>query len=295
VLPEGVPLETFAASDHHLEPEDPHWPLVALTLLTQFAVGVSAATLGLAWLGRSASTSTAASAVIAFLAGAVALSASLLHLGRPERAWKALRNLRRSWLSREVALFSAYAGCSALDALVTLASGSDRSALRLGVGAVTVLVGAAGIYASGRLYVVPGRPSWDSPLTIAAFFLTAVSFGPLVVIAVLGGDRTERWTWFGMVAAAGIAGQLAVAAANLVRLHRDGRREARGTVRLNLGRFRSLLALRVVTALAAAVLAIGWAPAALALVVVAEAIARYLFYVTVVPLDMPGSFFRRGR
>ena len=28
-----------------------------------------------------------------------------LHLGRPAHAWKALRNLRRSWLSREVALF----------------------------------------------------------------------------------------------------------------------------------------------------------------------------------------------
>jgi len=302
VMPEGVPLETFAASDHHLEPEDPHWPLVALTLLTQFAVGVSAATLALASFGRagvgatSASTSTAASAVIAFLAGAVALSASLLHLGRPERAWKALRNLRRSWLSREVALFSAYAGCSAIDALVTLASGSDRSGLRLGVGAVTVLVGAAGIYASGRLYVVPGRPSWDSPLTIAAFFLTAVSSGPLVILVVLGGDHSdEPWTWFALVAVAGIAAQLAVAGANLIRLRLDGRREARGTVRLNLGRFRGLLALRVVVALAAAVLAVVWAPAALALVVVAEVVARYLFYVTVVPLDMPGSFFRRGR
>jgi DMSO reductase anchor subunit len=195
-----------------------------------------------------------------------------------------------------VALFSAYAGCSAVDAMVTLVSGSDRSALRLGVGAVTVAVGAAGIYASGRLYVVPGRPAWDSPLTIAAFFLTGVSFGPLVVLAVLGGDHSvEPWTWFALVAVAGIVGQLAVFAANLVRLRRDGRREARGAVRLNLGRFRNLLAARVVAALAAAVLALVWVPAALALVVAAEVIARYLFYVTVVPLDMPGSFFRRGR
>ena len=35
----------------------------------------------------------------------MALTASLGHLGRPAHAWKALRNLRRSWLSREVVLF----------------------------------------------------------------------------------------------------------------------------------------------------------------------------------------------
>jgi DMSO reductase iron-sulfur subunit len=303
ILPEGVPLETFAASDHHLEPEDPHWPLVAVTLLTQFAVGVSAATLALAWLGRlgvvatTTSTSASTSAVIAFLAGAVALAASLLHLGRPERAWKALRNLRRSWLSREVLLFSAYAGCSALDAVVTLLSGSHAGAGRLAVGTVTVLVGAAGIYASGRLYVVPGRPAWQSPLTIAAFYLSAVSFGPLLLLAVLGRNGVDgAWAGFRVVAAAGIIGQLVVFAANLVRLQRDGRREARGAVRLNLERFRPILIVRVVAGLAGAVLALIWEPAAaLVLVVLAEAIARYLFYVTVVPLDMPGSFFRRGR
>jgi DMSO reductase anchor subunit len=39
----------------------------------------------------------------AALAGA-ALVGALFHLGRPAIAYKALRNVRRSWLSREVAL-----------------------------------------------------------------------------------------------------------------------------------------------------------------------------------------------
>ena len=41
-LPSDVPVETFAASDWNLRPEHPHWPLVWLTLVSQVAVGVSA-------------------------------------------------------------------------------------------------------------------------------------------------------------------------------------------------------------------------------------------------------------
>jgi hypothetical protein len=42
------------------------------------------------------------------LGGSMALSAA--HLGRPSRAWRALLNLRRSWLSRELALASLFLG-----------------------------------------------------------------------------------------------------------------------------------------------------------------------------------------
>ena len=96
-LPRDVPLETYAASDWNLRPEEPHWPLVWLTLVSQVALGVSA---------------TAGSGAERLLAAALAgagMVGALGHLGRPIAAWKALRNLRRSWLSREVALLSLYA------------------------------------------------------------------------------------------------------------------------------------------------------------------------------------------
>src|SRR5207253_9475046 len=101
-VPDGLPLETFGGSDWALRPEDPHWPLVWLTLLTQAAVGASLTA------GEGAGRLTAA------VLAAVALAVSLLHLGRPLYAWKALRNLRRSWLSREVALFGAYGALAAV-------------------------------------------------------------------------------------------------------------------------------------------------------------------------------------
>jgi DMSO reductase anchor subunit len=200
-----------------------------------------------------------------------ALGASLLHLGRPVHAWKALRNLRRSWLSREVALLGAYGmlAAAAVPAPVLVPA--------------AVATGLAGTFASARLYVVPGRPAWHTPLTIVRFFATALAVGPLL---------TGRPGW----AIAGIAIQAAATLANLLRLRRDPRIERWGTVRLTLDRFRGLAVAVVLGWLAGAVLAVAGLPlAALVPVVGAELVGRYLFYVTVVPLDMPGSFARSSK
>jgi hypothetical protein len=130
----------------NVRPEHPHWPLVWLTLVSQAAVGVSLT-----------ATTAGARVLAAILAGA-ALAGAPLHLGRPAVAYKTLRNLRRSWLSREVALLGAYG----LLALAVIAV----PALRV----PSAIVGVAGVYASARLYVVPGRPAWNSPLTVVRFF-----------------------------------------------------------------------------------------------------------------------------
>ena len=44
------------------------------------------------------------------------------------------------------------------------------SACRI-LGGVTVLFGVAGVGASARLYLVPGRPAWNSPFTMLEFYL----------------------------------------------------------------------------------------------------------------------------
>jgi formate dehydrogenase iron-sulfur subunit len=258
-LPADVPLETYGGGEWSLRPEHPHWPLVWLTLLTQVAVGASATASG------------AGQRLVAAVLASGALAASLLHLGRPAHAWKALRNLRRSWLSREVLLFGLYGGLAGGAVVVPEAA---PAALACGV---------AGIFASGRLYVVPGRPAWDTPLTIVRFFATALALGPLV---------TGHTGW----ALLGILVQVLATAANLVRLRRDRRIEGWGTLRLTWQRFRAHAAVAVLGwAGGAALAAAGHPLLALPLVAVAETVGRYLFYVTVVPLDMPGSFSRTAK
>jgi DMSO reductase anchor subunit len=167
-----------------------------------------------------------------------------------------------------VALFGVYGGLAGL--AVAWPAAAPAAAL----------VGAAGVYASGRLYMVPGRPAWCTPLTLARFGATAVALG-----ALLTGHRA--------LGAAGVALGLAVTGANLARLARGQRIEWWGTVRLALRCFRRLSALGAGLAVGGVLAAAaGPLPLAVALVAGSELIGRYLFYVTVVPLDMPGSFYR---
>jgi Fe-S-cluster-containing dehydrogenase component/DMSO reductase anchor subunit len=255
----ALPVEP--AGDWALHPEDPHWPLVWLTLTSQMALGASATAV--------ASGSTAARALAAVLSVA-AMAGATFHLGRPAAAWKAMRNLRTSWLSREVALLSLYAlvaiGAVAVPALALPAAA----------------VGVAGVFASARLYLVPGRPAWDSRLTIVRFLATAVALGPAV-------------TGYPTLAAAGATLALLATALNWWRLARGPAERAwRGPLRLELGTLRPATVARVSVTVAGVVAALAGAPVALVAVLLtaAELVGRWLFYVTVVPLDVPGSFWR---
>ena len=257
-LPADVPAQTVAASDWSVRPEHPHWPLVWLTLLTQVAAGVSL---------------TAVDAGDRIIAGGLACAAlvgSLAHLGRPGVAYKALRNLRRSWLSREVALFGLYAPLALAAVLVPA------------LVPAAAVVAVAGVYASARLYIVPGRPSWDTWLTVVAFGSTGLAVGPLL---------TERPS----LGVAGAALSLAALGANLARLWGDPDISRGGTVELYRHRLRGWTALRLaLTAIGLLALAAGAPPAAAAVLVLGgEVVGRWLFYVTVVPANMPGSFWRR--
>src|SRR5579883_2390020 len=88
----------------------------------------------------------------------LSLGASTLHLGRPIYAFRALRMWRRSWLSREVLLFSLFAGAAAVSVWVP------------GLTLAAALLGAAGVTASACIYLVPARPAWNTRSTLADFY-----------------------------------------------------------------------------------------------------------------------------
>jgi DMSO reductase anchor subunit len=194
---------------------------------------------------------------------------ALGHLGRPIAAWKALRNLRRSWLSREVALLTLYAAVAVSAVLVP------------GLAPVAAVAGAAGVFASARLYIVPGRPAWDTPLTVVRFFATALALGPPLT---------------GNVALGAAGGAVAVAATGLnwARLARRADQAWRGAVRLELRWFGPATAVRLAATAVGVGVGLAGGPAAVVFLALAvgEVLGRWLFFVTVVPLNMPGSFWR---
>ncbi len=259
-LPHDLPVETFSASDWNLRPEHPHWPLVWLTLVSQMAIGASCS---IAWGAK-----TSESRIVAATLAGLSLLGAMFHLGRPIAAWKAVRNLRHSWLSREVVLLSAYAALAAV--AVPFAD----------VAAGAAGVGIAGVYASARLYIVPGRPAWNTPLTIVRFLATAAALGPAL-------------TGRPIVAAFGAGAALTATALNWIRLRRNRSQPWLGAVRLEVRWFGPWTAARwAVTAVGIAAVAGGWVAAGFAALAIGELIGRWLFFVTVVLLNMPGAFWR---
>jgi hypothetical protein len=132
---------------------------------------------------------------IPFLAAAVAgLGLSTMHLGRPLRAWRAILNLRGSWLSREVAAYGVFVGAAAI--LLLLAPGN------LLLAQLTVGAGLLCLFAMDRVYdVVRPRDRARIPMHSAdalptTLFLASVlsgsGAGTLLFGIIRGGLYLER-------------------------------------------------------------------------------------------------------
>jgi len=100
------------------------WTLAVFTVLMPALV---------AWLGSGLLRPERAPAPLVFLGLAgLSLGVSTLHLGRPLHAWRALLNLRSSWLSREATLAGLFVGLAALW-LLTASAGAGSAALVTGL------------------------------------------------------------------------------------------------------------------------------------------------------------------
>jgi DMSO reductase anchor subunit len=278
-LPERLPPNAQPRDISHVAPEQPHWPLVVMTVLTQLAVGAFATIWFLHLLG--AFTHLGIAALTSLAVGLLALTASTLHLGRPIHAYRALRMWRRSWLSREVLLFTGFSGVAGAYAgafWVGLPGG-------LALGGLTTLLGIAGVTASACIYRVPARPAWNTRYTVVQFNLTAAILGPLFVAATGAGDSR----WLAVAAATAAGAQFVLLALRFFRCIASDRPELRGTARLLSTVFAKHFLLRgVFLALGAVVLPMVSVHAAICLgfALAAEILGRYLFFVTVVPTHM---------
>jgi DMSO reductase anchor subunit len=257
-----------------------------MTVLTQLSVGAFATIWLLQLLGSSARLGAAS--VTSLLVGGLALAASTLHLGRPVYAYRALKMWRRSWLSREVLFFTAFSGVACLFA----ASLWMRAPGGPVVGAVTVLLGVAGVVSTAYIYRVPSRPSWDTPFTLVQFMLTAATLGPLFASAVGAGHAR----WLAVVTAAMAGAALVVLALRFFRLSASDGIELQATARLlttTLSRHFLLRGLLLVLGAIAMPLFtdntyVLWL--ALLLALSGELLGRYLFFVSVVPKHMAAPY-----
>lgn len=145
-----------AADESNVTPAPPHWPLVLMLTLTQASVGLFSLIPGV--VGGEAAP---AALGLAWALGMAGLGVSVLHLGRPLKAWRAFLGLRKSWLSREIVafgLFSKLATAWAATALFPSLKLPEFLSATLPV--ATLLAGWLGVVCSVMVYHDTGRVWW---------------------------------------------------------------------------------------------------------------------------------------
>lgn len=161
-----LPADLQAGDAHEARLEPAHTPLVWMLVLTQLGAG------GFALLPFVSRRTQPALATIALGASLLGLAGSILHLGQPLKAWRAFLGLRRSWLSREIVGFAAFALLAAVTT-VLLYVGVANPVLFF----ATAATGLFGVFCSGMVYHVTQRECWRGELSIGRFFGSTAVLG----------------------------------------------------------------------------------------------------------------------
>lgn len=148
------------------------WPLLFFSLILTGMV---------AWFWSALAAGSGVHGPGFALAGLAAMAVSTLHLGRPTRAWRALSNLRTSWVSREILFFSAFWISASAVAFLPLPAAARWIAAALGLIALVCV---------DMVYRVPGQRFAAVPhsamTSLTALFLLGLAL-PLPWLALVAG------------------------------------------------------------------------------------------------------------
>jgi DMSO reductase anchor subunit len=305
-------------------------PLVIFTLITQAVIGAFALMFVAPWMGlldiSTQFPKTYAALLFAMLAlETYALVISTMHLGKPQRFYRAFNNLRYSPVSREVAavavFFNALGAYAVLHTFPGILTWLFPQALVSGLTSVAawvaLLVGPLAIYAMHKIYRIQARPYWNHWQVLTSFYGSALALGGTLVAlvyasaAALSASVTAADHAF--IAYLGVAALLGIAA-ELIGLYAHSRylttssgeaiaahyeqtgRFGKTYWARNLGLLVSLAGLLTLALLAhAGVIPLYAWYAAAALLLLSALLGRALFYVMVVPTTMPGAFFWKNK
>jgi anaerobic dimethyl sulfoxide reductase subunit C len=172
------------------------WALIVFTILAQMSVGAfwvliivhSYATRKAGVEEADRMSDRALLAIIPVLA--LGMLASLMHLGNPFSAYKAVSNLDSSWLSREILFGVLFAVSGALYAFLQWRK-MGSVAVRNVIAWVTALLGFGLVYSMASVYMLYSQPSWNTLATQISFFVTALLLGALAMGAAFVWNFTQ--------------------------------------------------------------------------------------------------------
>jgi anaerobic dimethyl sulfoxide reductase subunit B (iron-sulfur subunit) len=178
-----------------VEPSPPRglreWSLVGFTLLGQLAAGLSLSLMATHWWflhrGEVFVLERVEQLGLPLVPGllVLAMALSLLHLGSPSKASRAVLNLRSSWLSREILLAVLFL----VTAVVAAAGHFLRPAVRDVALPATALLGLLLVFGMARVYMLRTVPVWNRPSTIPSFLATSLVLGGVLTWAIVATVR----------------------------------------------------------------------------------------------------------
>ncbi|HEX2998020.1 MAG TPA: DmsC/YnfH family molybdoenzyme membrane anchor subunit [Anaerolineales bacterium] len=160
-------------------------PLILFTLLTQMAVGTFWAMLWtfphLWTLEQSISLPQLLPLLLVGGCLGAGMLASFAHLGTKKRAWRALSNLRKSWLSREI-LFTGLFGAGWLLSILAKTFWQRGAVEWIGL---TATLGLGLVYSMSRVYQLPAISAWNTRRTNLVFMVSTLLLGQSLMAVLL--------------------------------------------------------------------------------------------------------------
>lgn len=294
------------------------WSLIIFTILTQMSVGAFLILGAVHFFVTHKSGDQEADRMTDRVLIAIGVTlglgflASFFHLGNPLNAPKAVTNFTTSWLSREIlfgVIFVVLGGIFVF--LQWFKKGS--TGFRNVVAWLAALVGVFFVYSQARIYMLETQPSWNHATTLIFFFVTTLLLGVLAIgtalvsnYAVVQRKNPEcadcqlallssaiRWLALASIALVGI--QIVVTPLYIAALG-TGPAAAQESLKIMTGPLNWVFIIRMVFGFTGAVVlaaflfrnaantekkSYGWlAFGAFILVLIAEVLARYMFYAT---------------
>jgi anaerobic dimethyl sulfoxide reductase subunit C (anchor subunit) len=296
-----------------------NWALITFTILVQMSVGAMWV-LGIVHYyaarkyGAEEADRLSDRALFALVPViALAFIASLIHLGNPFRAYRAVAHLGTSWLSAEIFFGVIFAVLAFVFAFLQWRK-IGSSVLRNVVAWLAALDGLVLVFSMSNVYLLPAQPAWNSWATPVSFYVTAFLLGSMAMGAAFVANYAyvqrkqpgcadvqctlmrEALHWIAIVAVVLVGVELVVLPVYMATVA-VGSAAGLASVKLMVGAYGWALVLRVILAfVGAAVLAMflyqnamstghekmlgTLAYAAFVLVLVAEVLGRLLFYAT---------------
>ena len=166
---------------------NPAWSVIFFTSAAGMAQGMVVVTAVLALMNLLPGNATGGFLCVALALLVLALGASFFHLGRPERAWRAVLMWRTSWLSREVIVLPVFMAVLVLWIVMGPSTGAAWMWLCIALAALLWWCTAM-IYACLRFV-----QEWAHGLTLVSFTLIGLSSGLLAVAALMAVHHELEW------------------------------------------------------------------------------------------------------